>query len=109
MNVNVENHDGVCVIAVDGDVDLYSSPQVRDAILRAVKAKAETLIVDLAGVGYMDSSGVATLVEGLQLTRDYRGAFRLANLRSRVREVFQLARLEKVFEIFDDLEAAKAG
>lgn len=109
MDVETRDESGARIIAVAGDIDLYSSPQVRDAILAAVKAKHALVVVDLHGVTYIDSSGVATLVEGLQLTRAYDGAFRLAGLSNRVQEVFELARLEKVFAIFTDVEAAMGG
>ncbi len=109
--MDVKTHDEAegRIIGVSGDIDLYSSPQVREAILAAVKEKRNPLVVNLEGVTYIDSSGVATLVEGLQLTRGYEGAFRLSGLSTRVREVFELARLEKVFAIYNDVETALTG
>lgn len=109
MDVQTRDEADGRVIGVTGDIDLYSSPQVREAIMAAVKDKRTPLVVDLDGVTYIDSSGVATLVEGLQMTRGYDGAFRLAGLSKRVREVFELARLEKVFAIFTDVETALNG
>ena len=106
MDVSTRDDADSRVIEITGDIDLYSSPQVREAILDAVKNKRSPVVVNLGGVTYIDSSGVATLVEGLQLTRGYDGAFRLAGLSSRVREVFELARLEKVFAIYGDVDAA---
>ncbi len=106
MEVRVRNYEKGTVIEVQGEVDLYSSPRVRESIVAATRAKAPTLVVDLSGVGYMDSSGVATLVEGLQFSRRYGGAFRLAGLTPGVRQVFAFAKLDKVFEIFPDAETA---
>ena len=97
------------MISVSGDVDLYTSPDLRKVIAKLAKKKMDPLVVDLRQVDYMDSSGVATLVEGLQLTGHYKGSFRVASLNDGVREVFELARLDKVFDIYDDLDQALAG
>ncbi len=106
MDVHVRNDGASTVIEVQGEVDLYTSPKVREAIVAATKARAKAVIVDLSGVGYMDSSGVATLVEGLQFSRGYGGVFRLAGLGATVRQVFQFAKLERVFDIYPDVAAA---
>jgi anti-sigma B factor antagonist len=82
---------------------------MREAIVRTASARTPMVVVDLSGVSYMDSSGVATLVEGLQLSRTYGGAFRLAGLGGAVREVFRFAKLEKVFQIYPDANEALAG
>ena len=109
MEVHVRNHERAAIIEVQGEVDLYTSPRMREAIVQTASAKTPTVVVDLSGVGYMDSSGVATLVEGLQLSRGYGGTFRLAGLGGAVREVFKFAKLEKVFEIYPDATRALAG
>ena len=109
MQVRVRNSERAVIIEVQGEVDLYTSPGMRDAIVQSTAAKTPTVVVDLSGVGYMDSSGVATLVEGLQLSRGYGGAFRLAGIGGVVREVFKFAKLEKVFEIYPDVTRALAG
>jgi len=109
VEVQVHNRGQVTVIEVRGEVDLYSSPRMREAIVHTASARMPTIVIDLSGVGYMDSSGVATLVEGLQMSRGYRGAFRLAGLDGPVREVFKFAKLEKVFEIYPNAEEALAG
>ena len=94
------------VIRVSGEVDLYSSPELRKAITTRSKKKIPLIVVNLENVQYMDSSGVATLVEGLQLTSKYGGKFRVVGLSAGVKEVFELARLDKVFDIFDSEEQA---
>jgi len=108
VEIQVRKHTGAAIIEVRGEVDLYSSPQVREAILGAMSARTSIVVVDLSGVGYMDSSGVATLVEGLQSSRGYGGAFRLAGLGDAVRQVFKFAKLEKVFDIYPDAQEALA-
>jgi anti-sigma B factor antagonist len=109
LQVTTKKRDEGAVITVIGDIDLYTSPDLRKAITKLAKKKTSPLVVDLKQVDYMDSSGVATLVEGLQLTARYDGSFRVASLNEGVREVFELARLDKVFDIYDDLDQALVG
>ncbi|MBN2288131.1 MAG: STAS domain-containing protein [Candidatus Glassbacteria bacterium] len=109
MQVEVNRRGDAAVISVSGDVDLYTSPEVRKAITRMCKKKVPVIVINLAEVAYMDSSGVATLVEGLQLSGRYEGAFRIVGLQPAVREVFELARLDHVFAIFESEEQAVGG
>jgi anti-sigma B factor antagonist len=107
MNVDIRSDGGAEIVQVRGQVDLYTSPKMREALVGLTTRKAPAVLVDLSGVEYMDSSGVATLVEGLQLARTYGGHFMLAGLSPAIRDVFRFARLEKVFEIYEDVAAAR--
>ncbi|NOZ61187.1 MAG: STAS domain-containing protein [Calditrichaeota bacterium] len=102
MELEVFEKKNVAILKIAGDVDLYSSPQVRKKILALMKKKIENLLVDLDGVSYMDSSGVATLVEALQLMNKRHGKLKLFNLKPAIRDVFELSRLDKVFDICED-------
>ncbi len=108
MNLDIEIHsrNRVMVIKIGGEIDLYSSPQFRKRILETIENKPLVVLVDLENVRYMDSSGVATLIEGLKQANQYKGRFVIAGLRAEVREVFELTRLDKVFEIYYDSETA---
>ena len=109
MKVDVsEKKPGVFVIAIDGEVDMSTSPDVRKALLPAFKNAAH-VIVDLSEVPYMDSSGIATLVEGLQQARKGNVRFTLAGTRTPVEAVFELAYLKSVFEMVPGLEEAIEG
>jgi anti-sigma B factor antagonist len=91
--------DNEIVITVEGDVDLYSSPELRDAVLRAVPVSTDGVGVNLGDVSYMDSSGVATLVEGLRSANEHGKTFVLLTPSPAVMKVLELARLDKVFEV----------
>lgn len=109
MNLQIETRcSGQChIIDVNGEIDLYSSPMLREYIFKTIKQqKPEQLVVDLSDVIYTDSSGIATLVEGLQLAQDHDAAFKLVGLSETVLEVFQLVRLERVFDIYPTEEEA---
>jgi anti-sigma B factor antagonist len=100
--------DGNAVVALTGDVDLQSSPAVRAELLACFDTNNK-VVVDLAGVTYIDSSGVASLVEAFQLARKKNGAFALACVSTAVMRVLSLARLDRVFTIHPTVEAAVAA
>lgn len=106
LEIITENKVKVVIVRIRGEVDLYSSPEVRKTIIALTKKKLPAILIDLSKVTYMDSSGIATLVEGLQQTGKYKGKFAIANLRSGVKEVFELSRLDKVFDIYENEELA---
>ena len=88
------------VLDVQGEVDLFSSPKMRSALMLAINTKGVAQVaVNLSGVKYIDSSGVATLVEGLQLARTRKCGFVLFGLQEGAKEVLELARLDKIFDI----------
>ncbi len=107
IQIDVRKEAGTAVISVTGDVDLYSSPQLRQTVLDALNAKSENrVLVNLTGVKYIDSSGVASLVEGLQLARRSQVRFGLCGLNRAPRQVLELTRLINVFEVFETLDEA---
>ncbi|MFQ5630602.1 MAG: STAS domain-containing protein [bacterium] len=106
IEVSTQELGKAVVLFVTGDVDLYSSPEVRKELIALTEKKVKNILVDLNKVSYMDSSGVATLVEGLQQVGKYTGKLLLYGLDSVVKEVFELSRLDKVFDIYPDQDAA---
>ncbi|NIR52502.1 STAS domain-containing protein [candidate division KSB1 bacterium] len=115
MKVNVLSEDSIKRVVFesgvegrsDVDVDLESSPKLRNKLVELTDDQEQAILVDLANVKYMDSSGIATLVEALQKVGKYGGKLKIANLRQAVRDVFELSRLDKVFEIYPTIEEAK--
>ena len=99
LTIDEPQSAGGSLIRVVGEVDLYSSPELRKAILKAVPSAEGGLAIDLAGVTYIDSSGVATLVEGLRSAREHGTGFVLVAPSPAVMQVLELARLDSVFEV----------
>jgi anti-sigma B factor antagonist len=87
------------VVEVSGDIDLSSSPEFLGAMLRVLGEKPRRIIVNLAEVPYMDSSGVATLVKVLRKVRAAGQTLALAGLNDRVRSIFEITKLDGFFEI----------
>ena len=90
----------VVVVTITGDIDLHRSADFQDALLALLNDHPKRIVVDLSGVGYMDSSGVASLVKLLARARRDQVALRLTGLCPRVRSIFEITRLDTVFEIF---------
>ena len=105
LTVDVTRADGHRVIRAVGDIDLGSSPKLRDAILKNIAA-SEPVGVELSGVSYMDSSGVATLVEGLKSCATKKQTFALLSPSESVMKVLGLARLDSLFDIRESMETA---
>jgi anti-sigma B factor antagonist len=103
-----EKRDDFLVVRVSGEVDLSWSQDLRRAILDALKA-GDRVGVDMEGVTYIDSSGIAALVEGFQNARAKGQRFALLAISAPVQSVLELARLDRVFPIFADLDAARAS
>jgi len=110
MKILIRRVDSATIVDVSGDIDLSNSPEVRKAVLREVRDnRAPRVVLNLSEVRYIDSSGVASLVEGLKASRDIGSRFMLVGLSGPAREVLQLSRLVKVFEIYDtEVEALAA-
>lgn len=109
MQISARHLDRITIFDVSGDIDLANSPQLRKALLRELREVRMPLVVlNLKAVRYIDSSGVASLVEGLKASRDVGSRFVLFGLNTTTREVLQLSKLVKIFEIYDDEEQAIA-
>jgi anti-sigma B factor antagonist len=110
LTISSRTERGSRVIAPVGDVDLNAAPTLK-AHLRTAHgemAAGSRLVIDLAGVPYMDSSGLATLVESMQASRRTGFDLKLCNLAPRVRAIFEIAKLNRVFTIVPTLDDALA-
>ncbi len=105
--VAAETHDGYVLIRLSGEVDLSWSQAVRRAVLDAL-AGTEPVGVYLSNVTYIDSSGIAALVEGFQAARSRGNRFALVAVSDAVRAVLELARLDRVFLLVPTADAVIA-
>lgn len=108
MNMDVQERNGAVVVALAGEIDLQHSPGVRRQLMELMFERRDVL-VDLSAVSYMDSSGIASLVEAYQMARRNTTRFILVAVSQPVMRVLQLARLDKVFSLAETLDAALAG
>ena len=97
------------VLPLKGEIDLHVSPSVTASLNEMIAKRPERLVVDLSEVSYIDSAGLAALIGAMQKVEDYGGKFALAGLQETVRSIFEISRLDQVFQIFPDANAALAG
>jgi anti-sigma B factor antagonist len=97
------------VLPLEGEIDLHVSPAVTASLNAMIEKKPKQLVVDLSRVTYIDSAGLATFIEGMQKVEAYGGKFALAGLQETVRSIFEISRLDQVFQIFPDVDTALAA
>ncbi len=97
------------VIVVRGELDVYSAPRLREALVELVSEGHRKLIADLEGVEFLDSTGLGVLVGGLKRLRSNDGDLSLVCTQARVLKVFDITGLTGVFRISSTLEDALAG
>jgi len=107
MTIATREQPEATIVDVNGDVDMGTSPALRKTLLESLKTTPR-LVVNLGGVKYIDSSGIASLVEVLKDARNKKKRLVLFGLSTGVREVLQLTRLTKIFEIRETEEQALA-
>src|SRR5258708_13539370 len=102
MQISTRRFDKTAILDISGDIDLAHSTEVRRLVLSEFREKkTPRVILNLNDVNYIDSSGVASLVEGLKASRDVGARLILFGLSPIAHEVLQLSKLLKVFEIYD--------
>lgn len=110
MQISTRQSGTSTIVDVVGDIDLYNSPEIRKVLLETLRDKrVPRVVINLKQVRYIDSSGVASLVEGLKVSRNVNSRFILYGLSPAAREVLELSRLIKVFEVYDNEEQALAA
>jgi anti-sigma B factor antagonist len=106
MQITERTEETIPIISISGDIDLESSPQLRDFLKPKATQKTPRLLLDFGGVSYIDSSGLATLIEYFQSVQGFGGKLALAALSPRVKNVFEIVRLEQIFALYPDVPAA---
>jgi anti-sigma B factor antagonist len=114
MNLRVETQtpqDGVAVVALSGEVDVYTSPRVKQEIVDLLNRGLTRIIVDTTKVEYLDSTGLGVLIGGLKRSRERDGDLRLICNNPRILRIFEITGLTKIFDIHNSeteaLEAVK--
>ena len=109
MQVRSIDDAGLPILLLEGDVDLHQSPILRAALQAHVKTQTPALALDLSGVPYIDSSGLATIVEYVRSAQSFGGRIALLGLSVRVKTIFDLVRLGEILPIVATLDDARAA
>ena len=106
MKVTRQNQGNAAVFQVEGQVDMHTSPDLRGHLRTALQGRATPIVVDLTSVAFIDSSGLATLIEALQAVGRYGGRLRLFGLSPAVKNLFKLSNLISIFDLRENREDA---
>ena len=98
--------DGRAVVAVGGEIDVYTAPKLRDKITELVGDGRHDLVIDMEGVDFLDSTGLGVLVGGLKKVRAHDGSMELICSQDRLLKIFRITGLAKVFTIHESESAA---
>ena len=84
-------------VAINGTITFKNSNELRVVLVDLSKKKIKEIYIDMKGVEYLDSSAIATFIECLKITKEYGGALILSNLNETCKDIFMIARLDKIF------------
>lgn len=108
----VEPAQGVTVIAVGGELDAYTAPQLKERLANLIEGGTYRLVLDLEDLEFLDSTGLGTLLSALKRARAHDGSIDIVCTQSRILRIFKITSLDRVFEIYDsasDVLAARPG
>lgn len=106
LDISTERRDDICRIVLKGEVDVYTSQQLKQEIVDAVDGGCINLLIDLEQVGFIDSSGLGVLVSGLRRVKERSGTLRLVCTKENILKIFRITGLDKVFPVFSTTEEA---
>ncbi len=106
MKIEISDYKGKKILALSGEIDMHESPALRKELMALVNKKVTPLVVDFHAVSYIDSSGIATFVEGLKGMMSFGGKLKLVSIPTGIMEIFSFSKLDKVFEIHGTIDDA---
>ncbi|MDD4957208.1 MAG: STAS domain-containing protein [Candidatus Omnitrophica bacterium] len=106
MQVRLEQKGDVSVFKIAGNIDIETSPEMKKEIDKAMAGKQKKVVMNLREVSYIDSSGLATLVEVLKNLRSYGGKMKISDLSDKISGLFEITKLNKLFDIVQDEASA---
>jgi anti-sigma B factor antagonist len=111
VDLKLSHHvrDGIEVIDVQGEIDMYTAPQLRELLIDLVRRGSYQLVVNLEKVGFLDSTGLGVLVGGLKRVRAHDGSLDLVCTQQRILKILKITGLTEVFGIYETVDQAIAA
>jgi anti-sigma B factor antagonist len=106
LNLTTHSQSGATVVAADGEIDLHTAPALRDTLGQLEQSGAREIVVDLSGVGFLDSSALGTLVGAHKDLHASGGILKVVCAQPNILKVFEITRLSEVIPVFDSVERA---
>ena len=109
LKLSNSNKDGIEIVDVEGEIDVYTAPRLRELLIELVNKKNYQLVVNMEKVEFLDSTGLGVLVGGLKRVRAHEGSLRLVCNQERILKIFRITGLTKVFPIHTSVDEAVAA
>ena len=109
LTLSTREVDGTTIVAVGGEIDVYTAPKLRDKITELVGDGVFSIVIDMESVEFLDSTGLGVLVGGLKKVRAHDGSLELVCTQDRLLKIFRITGLAKVFVIHDSADGALAA
>jgi anti-sigma B factor antagonist len=109
MEINRRESGEIIIFDINGEIDLYNAPEIKDKIKDEMNKNKVNIIINLDKVSYIDSSGIGVLISSLSNLKKVGGALKLINVYASVRKVFELTKLTSFFDIYDSEADALAA
>ena len=113
LETSLRHRDNVPVLDVSGEIDIYTTPQFKEAVSAAIEENQPSIIINMSDVKYMDSSGFGTLLSATKRLRPMNGTLYLAACNDAITRMLQITRLNTIFGVYktedEALSAAQAA
>jgi anti-sigma B factor antagonist len=109
LKLDHHNKDGIEIVDVEGEIDVYTAPRLRELLIDLVNNGHYQLVVNMEKVEFLDSTGLGVLVGGLKRVRAHDGSLDLVCTQERILKIFRITGLTKVFGIHDTVDEAIAN
>lgn len=106
LDVETGERDGETVVSLRGEIDVYTAPRLRQTLIDLIEKGATRIVVDMAAVDFLDSTGLGVLVGGLKRVKAKEGTLKLVVSQEKILKIFDITGLTKVFPIFSSLDEA---
>ncbi len=106
MEIKSTEKNGIIILEIEGEIDLYNAPKLKEVVKKNVETQKYNIIINLSKVSYIDSSGIGALISSLSNLKKYQGGLKLVKVMGSVKKVFELTKLTNFFEIFEEEESA---
>jgi anti-sigma B factor antagonist len=106
MEIVKREKEDVVILDINGEIDLYNAPEIKEIINGLIAEQKTNVIINLEKVSYIDSSGIGALISSLSNLKKYQGGLKIINVFASVRKVFELTKLTSFFEIYDSEDEA---
>lgn len=107
LKLDHRTEDGLTIVDVEGEIDVYTAPRLRELLIDLVNKGNFKLLVNMEKVDFLDSTGLGVLVGGLKRVRAHDGSLELVCTQERILKIFRITGLTKVFGIYASVDEAK--